>query len=360
MRRSLVASTAAVLALSLMPAGPALAGSAADTAPPEIHSLTFSESSVTVSGLGTKFVQVRVRLTDESGVEPIDYNPSFELASPYLRLNAEPNGYILLRLAEGTEQDGIWAGNIPVTSAWRGRITPVQIYAKDKTYENTLDIHPGALGLDPVLQVNSSNRPAIDMTFSPEPRKPGKPVTQKVRAWNTTTGKPWPNLPLHFSFDNGCVEPGNLTSARTRADGTFKRTISAWQSQWLQCVWVPAANQPGLMWPPSVIAVDSGFVRTKQYSVTAKPAVTSVKAGKSVKVKGKIRPKVKGKVVQLQRYYKTKKVWRTVNTAKVRADGTYTVLATPKGKATYTYRVYVAGDQSVVGNVSKKFKIRGK
>ncbi|MEU4423292.1 hypothetical protein AB0F81_21915 [Actinoplanes sp. NPDC024001] len=327
-----------------------------------MHSIAFSESSVTVSGLQTKFVEARVRLSDDTGVQEISYgyNPPFELASPYLRLSAKPNDYILLRLTEGTEQDGIWTGNIPVTSAWRGTITPIQIYAKDKTYENTLDMHPGSLGLNPTLKVKSSNRPAIRMTFSPEPLPAGKPVVQKIQAWNTTTGKPWPNLPLHLSFDNGCVEPGGLVAVRTRADGTYKRTISAWQAQWVQCARVPGVNQPGMVWPPTVITSVGGFVRTTQYSVTAKPAVTSVKAGKSVKVKGTVRPKVKGKVVQLQRYYKAKKVWRTINTAKARADGTYTVLATPKAKATYTYRVYVAGDVDVVGNVSKKFTIRGK
>ncbi|MBG0568603.1 hypothetical protein [Actinoplanes aureus] len=361
MRRRYVVPTAAALALSLIPAGPALAASAADTTPPQVLDIAFSESAVTVSGLQTKFVEARVRLTDDTGVQPISYgyNPPFERESPYLRLNAEPNNYILLRLTEGTDKDGIWSGNIPVTSAWRGTITPVQIYAKDKTYENTLDINPGALGLTPTLKVRSSNRPAIDMTFSPEPRPAGKPVTQKIRAWNTTTGKPWPNLPLHLSFDNGCVEPGGLVAVRTRADGTYKRKISAANARWVQCAWVPGVNQPGSVWPPTRIAADAGFARTERYAVTAKPAVTSAKVGKSVKIKGKVSPVYQGKVVQLQRYLK-KKGWRLVTTAKVRADGRYTVVATPKRKITYTYRVYAAGDVNAVGGVSKKFKIRGK
>jgi len=358
MRTSFVAPTAAVLVLSLISAAPAFAAPAADTAPPQFHSISFARSSVTVSGLQTQFVGVRVRLTDETGVAPREYLPSDEAASPYLAMSASPNSYVLLRLAEGTEQDGIWTGSIPVTSAWSGTIQPILIFARDKTLQNALSIDPRTVVDTPSLRVRSSHRPAIDMTFSPEPAPIGKPVTQRVRAWDATTGKPWANLPLRLSIDSGCVEPGDTVSVRTRADGTYQRTLSAERRQWLQCVWVPGANQPTMPYPPTMIASEYGFVRSSRYSVSATPAARSAPAGTSVNVNGSATPLHKGKVMRLQRLY-ADKTWRNVSTGTVRASGRFTIVASQPGRATYSYRVYAPGDSYAVGGISKVFTIRG-
>ncbi|OJF14738.1 hypothetical protein BG844_08325 [Couchioplanes caeruleus subsp. caeruleus] len=344
--------------LSLIPAAPALAAPAADTTPPQVHSITFAKASSTVSGLQTELVGVRVRLTDETGVQPIEYQASQELASPWLKMSAAPNSFVLLRLAEGTEQDGIWTGAIPVTSAWSGTIEPVGIYAMDQTFANALDIDPRTVIDTPSLQVQSSHRPGLDMIFSPEPLPAGQPVTQRIRAWDTTTGQPWANLPVSLSTDNGCVEPGGVVSVRTRSDGTYQRTLSAEVAQWLQCAWVPGVNQPTMPYPMTVIASDGGHVRTQRYSVGATPAATSVPAGTNVDVNGNVTPLQKGKVLQLQRLYPDNS-WRKVNTGKVRDSGRYTIVATPPGKATYSYRVYAPGDDLAVGGVSKVFTIRG-
>ncbi|MEU8229989.1 hypothetical protein AB0C12_10330 [Actinoplanes sp. NPDC048967] len=357
MRTSFVAPAVAAV-LSLIPAGPASAASAADTAPPRLESITLDRTSVTVSGIQTQLVGVRVRLTDETGVQPIEYVAGQELASPRLRLNASPNSLVLLRLAEGTDKDGIWTGKLPVTSAWSGTVQPISIYAADQTYANVLDTDPRTLVDTPSLQVQSSHRPGLDMTFSPEPAPAGKPVTQRVRAWDTTTGKPWANLSLRLSSDNGCAEPGNITTVKTRADGTYQRTLNATQRQWLQCVWVPGVDQPAMSYPMTVIASDGGHVRTQRYAVSAAPAAKSAPVGKSVNVNGSATPLHKGKVMQLQRLYPDK-TWRKVSTAKVRDSGRFTLAATPAGKATYSYRVYAPGDSYAVGGVSKTFTIRG-
>lgn len=358
MRTSLVASTAAVLALSLISAAPAVAAPAADTEPPQLHSITFAQSSVTVSGTQTRLVGVRVRLTDDTGVEPRHYLASEELGSPWLQMSASPNSYVLLRLAEGTEQDGIWTGTIPVTSAWSGSIQPVQIFAYDRNLTNKLTVDPRTVVDTPSLQVQSSHRPAIDMTFSPEPAPAGKPVLQRIRAWDTTTGKPWANLALRLSSDNGCVEPGELVTVRTRADGTYQRTISVQRRQWLQCAWVPGVNQPTMPDPPTIIASDGGHIRDKRYSVSATPAARSVRAGTNVNVDGSASPLHRGKILQLQRLYPDK-TWRKVSTGKVRTSGRYTIVASPPGRATYSYRVYAPGDGYAVGGTSKVFTIRG-
>ncbi|WP_125802732.1 hypothetical protein [Actinoplanes sp. ATCC 53533] len=357
MRTSLVAPTAAVLVLSLISAAPAFAAQAADTAPPQLHSITFAQSSITVSGLQTRFVGVRVRLTDETGVQPREYSPGEELASPLLTVNASPNSNVLLRLAEGTEQDGIWTGSIPVTSAWRGKIEPIQIFAYDQKLQ-ALTVDPRTVVDTPSLRVRSSHRPAIDMTFSPEPAPAGKPVTQRIRAWDTTTGKPWANLPLRLGIDTDCVESSTGVAARTRADGTYQRTLSAERWQWAQCVWVPGINQPTMPYPPTMIASDSGGVRTQRYSVSATPAAKSVPAGTNVNVNGSATPLHKGKFMHLQRLY-ADKTWRKVSTGTVRASGRFTIVASPPGKATYSYRVYAPGDTYAVGGISKVFTIRG-
>src|SRR3954467_7914403 len=56
------------LALTVLVAGPATAVTAADTTPPSLVSISFSPASVTVSGISTVPVTIRVRLTDDTGV----------------------------------------------------------------------------------------------------------------------------------------------------------------------------------------------------------------------------------------------------------------------------------------------------
>jgi hypothetical protein len=358
MRTSLAVSMAAAVLSSLLPAAPALAAPAADTAPPEVHSITFAESAVTVSGLETHFVQVRVRLTDETGVQQEDYVPSDQAAGPAVQVNGGPNSYVVLRRTEGTDQDGIWTGSLPVTSVWSGTIEPIRVHALDKTFQNRLDVDPRTIIETPSLEVQSSHRPMIEMTFSPEPATKGQPVTQRIRAWDATTNAPWPNLPLTISSDNGCVEPAGSLSRRTGADGTFQRTLSGDEAQWLQCAWVAGAAQPGQPWPPTYLAVTSAHVRYTRYVVTATPAATSVPAGTNVNVDGNVTPLAVGKTVQLQRRYPDN-TWRKVGTALIRASGRYTLVATPGGQATYSYRVYAPGDYRAVGGTSKVFTIRG-
>ncbi|MGW4942275.1 hypothetical protein ACWEOZ_11885 [Actinoplanes sp. NPDC004185] len=358
MRTSFVALAATLLGLSLIPAGPASAAPAADTAPPRLESISLDRTSVTVSGVQTQLVGVRVRLTDETGVQPVEYLPGQELASPWLRLNVSQNSLVLLRLTEGTDKDGIWTGTLPVTSAWSGAVQPIGIYAVDQTYANVLNTDPRMLVDTPSLHVQSSHRPGLDMTFSPEPAPAGKPVTQRIRAWDTTTGQPWAGLSLRLSFDNGCAEPGSVTTVRTRADGTYQRTLSAAQWQWVQCAWVPGVDQPTMPYPMTVIASDGGHVRTQRYAVSAAPAAKSAPVGENVNVNGRATPLHRGKVMQLQRLY-ADKTWRKVSTAKVRDSGRFTLVATPQGKTTYSYRVYAPGDDYAVGGVSRTFTIRG-
>lgn len=356
MRTSPAGPVVAALVLTLLPAAPALAAPAADTTPPEVHSITFAKSSTTVSGVTTELVEVKVRMTDDSGVLPTDYEAGRLLASPYLTLNTEYNRFVLLRLASGTAQDGIWSGSLPVTSAWSGAVTATHLYAQAE--DSILDIDPHTAVDVPTLQVTSSHRPALDITYTPEPLPTAQPFVEHVRAWDTTTGLPWPNLSIRLSDDNGCVEPGNLIVAKTGADGTYQRKLTSDGWGVGHCAWVPGTNQPNMPEPRTMIAADGGSVRRTRFAVGATPAATSAKAGTDVDVNGNVTPLVKGKVLQLQRLYPGN-AWRTVSTGRVRDSGRYTLVATPPGKATYSYRVYAPGDANSVGGLSRTFTIRG-
>jgi hypothetical protein len=345
-----VPATAVLLLLTV--AVPAHAAPAADPAAPVLESITLSQTAVTVTGVQTVFVGVQVRITDDAGVEPTSSNeesfPSIEFGPPPLHL--------LLTRTGGTAQDGLWTALLPITSALKGLVKPTRILAYSTDF-HLLDVDPATVLDVPGVTVRSSHRPAVDLTFPSEPLTRGKPVVEHVRAWDTDTGLPWKNLPLVLGTDNGCVEnTGARSTARTGTAGTYQRTLSAASAPWLQCVWVPGATPPGGGEAP-IIAADSAFPRYSRFAVSAAPAKPAVPAGTNVDVNGSVRPVEVNKTVQLQRL--SGRVWRTVGTGRVRASGRYTVVATPPGRAAYSYRVYAPGDSWAVGGSSKAIPIRG-
>jgi hypothetical protein len=250
----------------------------------------------------------------------------------------------------------VWTGVAPVTSDWGASEQPTQVAAYDTAY-NYLHVDPRTVIDTPAVRVQSSNQPVLTFTMTPDPVLPGNAVTATVRAVNKTTGQPWPRLPLVLAAVDGCgadMDDGTA-NARTDANGVFRSTRPAgtiWESN--ECAWVPAANVPGQY------ATRIGYVNARaryQYLVSAKPAATAVPAGTNVEVTGNVTPAVEGKTVNLQRLTGT--TWRTVNTALTRASSRYTLVATPPGVLTWTYRVQVADGENRVGNTSPTFTIRG-
>jgi hypothetical protein len=339
----------------LVPAAPAGAAPAADTTPPKLESISLSRTAVTVSGLQTVMVDIRARITDDSGVENLS---TLEGTFPYVQFSAMPNGFAGLERTGGTPEDGIWTGQVAVTTAWQGTVKVSRIAAYDKAY-NLLSIDPSTVVGPVAVEVLSSHRPAVGITF-PEPATKGKSIVMTVRVWDTDTGRPWPGAPLVIGNDNGCVEStGFAVSGRTNSAGIYRRTVPASQAPFLHCAWVPGTSKTPVSGADerTVIAVDTAFLRYLRYAVSATPAKTAVPAGTTVNVNGSASPVNKNKVMRLQRY--TGGVWKNVSTGRVRASGRYTVPATPPGKAKYSYRVYAPGDGSAVGGTSKAFTIRG-
>jgi hypothetical protein len=347
-------STLAAVALLLVPAAPVSAAPAA-TAPPQVRSIELSLASATVSGLETVPLNIRMRLTDDVGISNVGDNAGGW--SPDLSFG--PGRSAMLQLAEGTLKDGVWAGQILITSGWSGSVRPTEVWATDLD-GHTLQVDPATVIDTPAVTVHSSHRPVVKLSFSPSPAFPGTAVTEIVTATDADTGNPYPFLPLSLGVDNLCPEWAGGTPATTGFYGTYQRTLDVESSDHLlNCVLVRGPDvtpPPGQKPQFTVIASDARFV-THKYRVGATPAKTSVPAGTNVKVNGTVLPLYEGKVMALQRL--SGGAWLTVNTGKLSAAGRFTIVATPPGKGLYTYRVLAATDASNVGNTSVSFTIRG-
>jgi hypothetical protein len=138
----------------------------------------------------------------------------------------------------------------------------------------------------------------------------------------------------------------------------YRRILRKGTENFLQCVRVLGTPQPGVVYPPTAIAQLGQFIRTERYVLRAVPVRTAVPAGTNVNVNGVITPVIVDKELQLQRRY-SDGVWRTVGTGRVVNGGKFTVVATPPGTATYSYRVYAPEDGFEMDGYSPVFTIRG-
>lgn len=343
----------AAACLLLIPAAPAVAARADDPDAPVVRSIALSQSSVTVSGLQTVLVTVTARLTDQTGV---DAGPKYDgiglsYWTPAIWFGPDP---AFLQLASGTPQDGIWTGQMPVTSRWSGTYPPTSMVLED-TANNESRIDPTTVISTPSISVQSSHRPAVKMSFSPDPATPGTSVTQYISVTDSETGAPVSYAPLRLAFDNQCVESTG-EPARTGLFGTYQRVLTGAESTpGGYCAWVAGDDSFRNVEYPTKIAAVNRSIRFR-YVVTAAPARTWVPAGTNVKVTGTAKPGAGYKTLQLQRL--SGGTWVTVNTTTVDPNGRYTVLATPPRRATFSYRVHAPADDNAAGT-SATFTIRG-
>jgi hypothetical protein len=322
---------------------------------PRLGSITLSQDSVVVSGLQTVPVTIRVRLTAGAGVLAVvgeDGN-----RSPYVTFGDPGRSRANLTLTEGTTRDGVWSGQVAVTSAWKGPERATALRATD-TAGRWLEVDPHV-----VIQVSSSHRPVMSLSFTPEAPRFGTAVTEHVRAFDTDTGLPWPDLPLWLGQGRACAERRGTVPGRTDAAGRYQRRLSVAASDSLvNCVYVRGPSLDGAL---TVIASMHSFAM-HSYVVRVAPVPASVRAGTEVDVTGTVEPVPAGRDVVLLRRYG--RVWRTVGTGKVRGPGagrpgttgTFTLVATPPGKGAYAYRVVVVSDSFAVGVFSDPFTIRAK
>jgi hypothetical protein len=347
-RRLTVALAGLLPILAGMPAHAATA----DTAAPEVASISLSRETITVVGTDVQLLTVGVRLTDDVGVVEIDEVTTGH--TPYLLFGSRRVAVNLV-LGTGTAQDGVWTGVVAVTSDWAAQEQPVRVGAQDDA-GNVLDVDPRTVIETPAVAVQSSHMPVIDLTVTPDPVMLNGAVTRTVRVTDEDTGRPWPDLPVFLADDASCAEDViGTTNTRTDSNGRYQHVLPAGRLyREVMCAWVPGANVPGQR--STRIGGDIAFARYKLL-VRATPAAASVPAGVNVDVNGQVVPTIQGKVVLLQRLSGTE--WRTVGRGATRASSRFTVVATPPGVGLWSYRVYAPGDEQHAGSMSPTFTIRG-
>ncbi len=177
----------------------------------------------------------------------------------------------------------------------------------------------------------------------------GSPVA--VTATVTSQGAPLAGTPATLQFrPNGKKQKWvDIQSAPTGADGVVvfqvaPPTTGAWQ------VVVPPADA-------RIEGVSAPFTTQVLSLVTGTPKDVRVPRGKTVVVKARARPAVKGQTLALQIQRGAK--WKNVVTAKANAKGRARLKATvPKVKGKFTYRVVAVAKGGILANASSEFPIR--
>jgi hypothetical protein len=338
MNRVAQVAAGAVAIVLAIGAAPAYAADP-DTSPPQIVSVSYSKSSVSVSGLEVVNLTVNVRLTDNVAVE--DYYDMSEINFPDVRWT---NGSLMeLHLSSGTPQDGIWSAVAAVNSGWDATNQLDAIEAGDGA-GNVLRVDPRTVITVPTLTVARSHHP--DLTITADVVVPPKQHTVVVTARDSTTGKAWPGLKVSLS--------GRAGTVTTNAKGTITTHVpSVWDGDAYVAQVIGPVN-PGQFL--TVISYADIFLKIK-YVISAAPAARTVTARTNVDVTGHLYPAVQRKALHLQRLYG--RTWRTVNDGATRSSGRYTLVATPPKGLSY-YRVYVPGDADSAGNTSATFTITGR
>ena len=319
-----------------------------------MHSVTFSRETITVAGLKTDLLFVTARLTDDTGVEDVPFDPAVEGHSPALRVGSR---WVNLNLASGTAQDGVWSGGTTVTSGWTsGTYEPELLVARDAA-RNSLSVDPRTVADTPSVAVTTSNKPRLTLTFSPNPAIVNGALTRIVRVVDPSTGEPWQGVPIAIDFDSTCAEdPSRYPAGRTNAAGEFRSTLPAGNNfEFGHCTWISSDNVPRQ--PPTLISTTFQFP-TYRWAVTARPASSSAPAGTNVAVTGMLSPSSPNNTeLQLQRLYNN--TWRTVNRGLTNQNSGFRILATPPGVATYSYRVLAPAENLRAAATSPVFTIRG-
>jgi hypothetical protein len=335
----------ALLGLAVLPLiGAVLAPTPASAAPDpdlKITSATMNKTSVAVAGLNTVPVTITV-----TGSYP---SADFPLLATLKRTSGSvlKTNYLYADLARVSA--GTWRGNINVPSF------------ADGTFE-VLGYQPGNFagnrnnpGPDPTkppspqtLTVQGTRQPKITATPNPAVAAYGTPYTITWRVIDEQTGKPYgTRLKVALgSGEDGCGYQG--TPALTDTNGAL--VVKYPGNLDSTCLNIPGE-------PTSLYGAAAAPARPR--SVSAKPARTSAPVGTSVQVTGSATLATNGFcTANLQRLYGATQ-WRTVNSAKVRASGRFTLTATPAYKGKIPYRVLVPACEGGAAASTKPFYITG-
>jgi hypothetical protein len=337
------------LALTVLVAGPATAVTAADTIPPSLVSISFSPASVTVSGINTVPVTIRVRLTDDTGVVEAahgdgEQTPSIQVEGidvPHYNGVGIAFGLPPLELTSGTAKDGIWSTVVNIPSTYN-RVHHVTSVEADDAAGNQLTVDPRTQGIDPILTVVGHNQPRVSMGFSPNPVMGNGPasIAIKGRAVFSDTGRPIPGLRLAVAenlVDGGGCDVGTGVVTNSMGYYSVSRPYEIRASYYLS------------MYRAETLALCRINRPDVAFAVSASVARTPIRLGESVAVTGHVLPLLprnppdprRDLRIYLQRLVAG--TWRTVNVATVRSSGRYTLIATPPTRGNHRYRTYKVG-----------------
>lgn len=361
--RGSAALTLAVVAFGLLPAAPAVA---ADTSPPQLVDIQLGSSSFTVNGFGYTAVQLRLHLTDDTGVVRADPNAGLGLpGTPYVELTKTTAGRgqvtslsaDVFTLTSGTAQDGWWTTTLRMTAGYDGAWTVTEVSATDGS-GNVLDVDPRTQGINATMQVKGENIPHLSMRQTPDPATGDRgSIAFAGHVTDLDTGRPL-RASVHMGFDAGCTTfpYGGASSVTSAADGSWRLSFSSWLpnagcASIYNLSHVPDPAHPGATMTVQIFYVNFRVAPAYRWPVGASLAATSIRLGESTTVNGGTG--AVGETVRLQRLVSNS--WRTVGEAKVRRSGRFTLIAEPPSRGNWRYRVLLSptipGEQASTSRV---------
>lgn len=143
----------------------------------------------------------------------------------------------------------------------------------------------------------------------------------------------------------------DLARTRTRSDGSFRFRVRARRSSAYRAVAEPPAGA-------LAAAASRRVSRTRRLRVVARIAggvTRHVLGGGPVRVKGQLRPALRGRRVQVQ--LATGSGWRTVRRVRTRRGGRFRTTWRPSGIGRYRLRVRFAGDGAAAGGADRLARV---
>ncbi|MDQ1714296.1 MAG: hypothetical protein QOC60_241 [Frankiaceae bacterium] len=313
---------------------------------PQLLDVQLSETAVTVSGLASHDVVVRLHLTSYTGiVQYTDMGGGVTPSVVFERTTAgrgqvayAPPGPAYT-LVSGNAEDGWWEGTVHVTAGYDGTFTVTRVWA-NQANGVALAVDPRTLGINAQLQVTGVNIPHLTIKQSPDPVVSGRDLTLFGSVTAVDTGVPIQGARVAIGFDTNCSEGFGGLPVTTAADGSWREIVPRFTfGGWANCAFITAPNLPGTVYNGVTEYVGIfNFNPDYRETLSARLAARSVRVGGKVLVTG-VSSGV-GSRVQLQRI--VGRTWRTVGAATVRMSGRFTLTAQPPTRGRHTYRVLLA------------------
>lgn len=337
-RRGIVGLTLAAVALAVLPATTARA---ADTSPPQLVDVQFSNSAVTLTGFAYTSVQLRLHLTDDTGVIAENGSASGFPDYPFAVLTKTTAGrgeiYRLgsadFALTSGTAKDGWWTATLWLTSGYDGTWTVTEVAATDGS--NLMDVDPRTQGITRTLQITGKDIPHLSMRQTPDPvLGTNGGIGFYGHVTDADTGAPL-RATVHMGFESSCSDTPFMgsESVTPAADGSWRLAFDHWMPNFGCASIFNLVHIAGRTVP--VFYVAFFFAPHYRWPVGASLAATSIKLGESTTVNGSTG--AVGETVRLQRLVSG--AWHTVGSTRVHLSGRFTLVAQPPSRGNHRYRV---------------------